>query len=354
MENNTFKCIANENCGEFEDAREFSYHLVLKHYDLIFLKIDLHCPECKDTYTGFPEFNEHYCCEKGVLNRSKRFCETCNIEFLSHKRFRLHQMFHLPNYRPRICFLCDKVFKIEEDFYDHIMFYHKTKEELKFTCKMCDKVSTSEELYEKHQKSHLKDFVAKCHICSNSYRVRHNLTLHIRHVHHGREHNDCKICGKEFNFKGQLKMHLEDHNELRDGKVFVCSICGLCEPDLESFDDHDHGGKSNGFFDEFTDLVYACEFCERAYIQPSDLKAHREEADHVTYDCDICDEKFERHPYLKNHRLTHDYGDHKLAKYPTGRKYLCSTKVSSLHVHWAKLNNFSFRNVFHHTYISMS
>lgn len=293
----------------------------------MFLKIALSCPECKESYNSFLEYNEHYCCDKGVLNRSTRVCRPCNIEFISHKRFRLHQMFHLPFYRPKICFICDTVFKIEDDFYNHIMFYHKTKDELKFTCKLCDKVSTTEELFRKHKKTHTKDFVAKCHICSNSYRKQYQLTLHIRHVHNDREHNDCKICGKEFHFKGQLKLHLEGHNVLKEGVVFVCSICGVCEPDLKSFKNHEHDGSYVNFSAESTNLVYACQYCENAYIQTMYLKNHIAEVEHDTYNCDICELKFDRYAILKNHRLTHDYGNHKLATYPTGRQYVCSSKV---------------------------
>lgn len=325
-ENGLLKCIAKENCEEFSDVRELSYHLVLKHYDLMFLKIALNCPECKEGYNSFLEYNEHYCCAKGVMNRSKRVCEPCNIEFLSHKRFRLHQMFHLPSYRPKICFLCDKVFHMEEDFYEHIMFAHKSEDELKLICKICDKVSTSEELYEKHSKLHLKDFVSKCPICSNSYTTKYRLTLHIRHVHEDREHNDCKICGKEFHFKGQLKLHLELHNELKYGEVFLCSVCGLCEPHKKDLENHNHD--SCEILKEATDIVYACEFCEKAFIRPTDLKLHKQKIKHEKYVCDMCEDEFDRHPLLKTHRLTHDYGNNKLAKFPTGRKYVCNTKVS--------------------------
>lgn len=330
-ENGFFKCIAKENCEEFNDARELAYHLILKHYDLLFTKIDLSCPECKEIYNSFPEYNEHYCCIKGVINRSKRFCNSCNIEFSSHKRFRLHQMFHLPNYRPKICFLCDKVFHIEEDFYEHIMYGHKTEEELELVCKQCDINCASKKLYKKHEKMHLKNFVAKCHICSNSYSSYSQLKIHINHVHRDREHSDCKICGKEFNFKGQLKLHIEKHNELRDGKIFTCSVCGLCEPHKEDFQNHDHFENPIEFYEKTTNLVYACEFCEAAFIGIVELRDHKDEVSHTTYDCDMCDEKFNRFSNLKSHRLTHAYGLHKIAKYPTGRKYVCNTKVSSFY-----------------------
>ncbi|KAL5286384.1 hypothetical protein ACFFRR_007800 [Megaselia abdita] len=339
-EEGIFKCIAKENCGKFDNARDFAFHLIVKHYDLMFLKIPLHCPECKEKYQSFLEFNEHYCCVKGVINRSTRVCLLCNIEFPSHKRFRVHQMFHLPQYRPKICFLCDKVFKMEEDFYDHIAFFHKTQEELKLTCKLCDKVSTTPELHKKHKKLHLKDTVAKCNICSNSYRAQYLLTLHKRHVHEDRADNYCKVCGKEFHFKGQLKLHLERHNDSKIGKVFVCSVCGLCEPDMASFESHPH----KGFVEESTDVVYACEFCELAYIGPGDLKVHRAEVQHVTYDCDICEETFNRYPLLKTHRLTHDYGNHKISNYPTGRKYLCSSKTCDgafIHFHDLRKHNYT-------------
>lgn len=323
-----FKCIANKDCEEFSNMKDLSFHLILKHYDLMFLKIDLNCPECKSAFGSFAEYNEHYCYIKGVISRSKRVCKICDIEFLSHKRYKVHQMFHLPTYRPKICFICDIKFKMEEDFYNHIMYDHKSKEELALTCKQCDLVSTSEKLFKKHKKTHLKNFVAKCPICSNSYGNEYRLKLHIRHTHEAKSHYDCKICNKPYHFKGQLKMHLEDHTDVKEGTIFVCSVCGLCEGDIKEFRDHYHE-ETQDYIEEVTNLVYACEYCEKAYIRPDNLRVHKEATKHKTYDCDMCKEKFDRFPSLKTHRLNHNYGNHKLSKFPTGRNYLCTSIVSS-------------------------
>uniref|UniRef100_T1GXZ1 C2H2-type domain-containing protein n=1 Tax=Megaselia scalaris TaxID=36166 RepID=T1GXZ1_MEGSC len=291
--------------------RELAYHLVLKHYDLASLQIALNCPECLENYDNFVEFNTHYCCPKGVINRSARVCKPCCTEFLSHKRFRVHQQFHLQKYRPKICFLCDKAFRMEEDFYEHIMYGHKSENELNLMCRHCDTV---------------------CEKISFTYKI----------VHDQRDDNDCKICGEQFHFKGKLKIHVETHNEAKLGKVFVCNTCGQCEPDMASFDYHNHNKIKEEVIEycqEETNMVYACEFCEKAFSTPMFLKQHRLRMKHDTYNCDLCVEVFGRFQTLKTHRLRHEYGEDKISKFPTGRNYVCDfgkCEVGFLHWHLLK------------------
>lgn len=325
-----FVCIAQENCEEFSTLRELAYHLVLKHYDLASLQIALNCPECLENYDNFVEFNTHYCCPKGVINRSARVCKPCCTEFLSHKRFRVHQQFHLQKYRPKICFLCDKAFRMEEDFYEHIMYGHKSENELNLMCRHCDTVWSNSSQLEKHSKVHLKEAVERCYICANSYTSARRLALHIKFVHDQRDDNDCKICGEQFHFKGKLKIHVETHNEAKLGKVFVCNTCGQCEPDMASFDYHNHNKIKEEVIEycqEETNMVYACEFCEKAFSTPMFLKQHRLRMKHDTYNCDLCVEVFGRFQTLKTHRLRHEYGEDKISKFPTGRNYVCDFGV---------------------------
>ncbi|KAL5288701.1 hypothetical protein ACFFRR_009119 [Megaselia abdita] len=337
-----YMCIAQDDCEEFDNIRDLSYHLVLKHYDLASLQIAVNCPECLESYDNFVEFNAHYCCPKGVINRSARVCKPCCTEFLSHKRFRVHQQFHLPKYRPKICFLCDKVFKMEEDFYEHIMYGHKSDNELSLMCRHCDTVWTNPSQLEKHAKVHLKEPVERCYICANSYTSAKRLALHIKFVHDQRDDNDCKICGEQFHFKGKLKVHVETHNDVKEGKLFICGTCGLCEPDLAAFDSHNHNRVREEVIEysqEELSLVYACEFCEKAFKTPLLLKQHRLKAKHETYNCDMCVEVFGRFQALKTHRLRHDYGDDSISKFPVGRNYVCDfgkCEVSFLHWHLLK------------------
>ena len=125
----------------------------------------------------------------------------------------------------------------------------QSTEELQQKCHICDKFFENLELHfvSSHMKEELGDGILskdeqlilrenininentvkdsdKCKLCGKNFSRKGNLKTHIKFVHEGIKEHKCNLCGKSFTSSKDLKRHTKAVHELiKDQK---CNYCG--------------------------------------------------------------------------------------------------------------------------------
>lgn len=92
------------------------------------------------------------------------------------RRSFFHQQFHLENARPKLCLICDLVFRDEHTFYEHAMFTHD--EFAQYFCRFCDKSFTIESELRRHEHSHTAIRSFACDECDKAFFDQQTLNAH--------------------------------------------------------------------------------------------------------------------------------------------------------------------------------
>lgn len=318
-----YPCIFCEDL-KFDSVNNLAFHIISKHYDLNTITIYCTCPECDKRFSSFLEYNKHSCYSKSFGDRLQQKCDKCEVDFISNKRFRFHQQFHLNKQRPKVCFICRTIFNDENEFFEHIMYAHEKDDSL--ICKLCDRIFTAQKLFENHMQLHKAHRPYHCSFCSKSYFYNQMLIAHVQKYHSNENPNECKLCKKSLANKHLLTRHMQlIHMEETEGEVFVCS-CDLIAADEEDPMTHPDDQCSKGEYNiECLKIAYACEFCELAYKSIEKLKEHRDifHSDGI-YKCWICQAAYQEYKKLKTHILTHNDIEQIQKSFPINRHYVCN------------------------------
>ncbi|KAM4807941.1 uncharacterized protein WCC33_001438 [Rhinophrynus dorsalis] len=161
---------------------------------------------------NFCEKQFSYSCQLSLHQSShhdKKFyqCDQCGKELSTLKKLHDHTAYH-SDARPHKCRLCDKAYKVKNDLTQHIRVKHlessNGKPPLLQLCEFCGQAV-------KHYKSHkifcsgVKKF--KCDFCVQSF---HRISELKRHTwtHTGELPYRCKICGKGCRHPSNMKKHI--------------------------------------------------------------------------------------------------------------------------------------------------
>ncbi|KAF7991185.1 hypothetical protein HCN44_002747 [Aphidius gifuensis] len=175
------------------------------------------------------------------------------------------------------CDQCDKKYKVKGDLTNHVRFDHIEKPVI---CEVCGKTCRNSHSLFVHQKfAHFKASF-ECNICKRRMVTQENLDEHMFRQHEHREHAQCPQCSKIFNKASVLKIHMRIHSGERP---------------------------------------YACKLCEKKFVRRTALRQHAlTHTDFKPYVCDVvvngvvCGKSFTQKPGLTCHRKTHP-GDHPAA-----------------------------------------
>lgn len=152
--------------------------------------------------------------------------------------------------------------------------------------------------------SHADKKSLKCDICGKTFQFKSKMIIHLR-SHTGEKPYLCKSCGRRFSQKAHLNEHLKIH---RDEKPYSCETCGKGHKTSKALLVHVriHTGEK----------PYLCKLCGKSFSQKSHLNEHlKTHTDEKPYSCKTCGKGLRSRKALVIHMRIH-----------TGEKpYACDT-----------------------------
>ncbi|XP_030747665.1 endothelial zinc finger protein induced by tumor necrosis factor alpha-like [Sitophilus oryzae] len=174
--------------------------------------------------------------KKSKLQRKKQehklwTCRRCLQEFDTRKGLTDHAKIHHENKTSDehtfkyddeqdlyYCNTCSAEYQTQEEVEKHIV---KVHEEF-YSCEVCHHQSKKAYSFAIHMKTHSKDDMMVCPLCSYSTPRRTCLQTHINRVHYHKFYYTCGTCGKGFNDSVIFKEHGNEHMGI---KPFICVVC---------------------------------------------------------------------------------------------------------------------------------
>ena len=162
-------------------------------------------------------FKLDYSLKLHIQNHNKTFeCQTCSRKFPTQGILKKHVKDNHENPKSFGCDICGKKFYLKSTLYRNKKIHDKNR--LKpYKCQRCGYSTDSKRNFKLHKKGHEKrdkKFAAmknplKCGKCSTLCRNKYALKSHVKDVH-PEVPFQCDLCGKYFNTKHNLAMHIKN------------------------------------------------------------------------------------------------------------------------------------------------
>ncbi|XP_046747060.1 zinc finger and SCAN domain-containing protein 12-like isoform X6 [Diprion similis] len=276
-------------------------------------------------------FSEHVTPMPDFITRSLK-CKVCSKTFDSEIAFRKHVAWThkkkvcIEENGAYVCAVCDFRSSKKSSFIAHLERQHETrsKSSLLFPCEACGFVCRSKHSLQSHfTRKHTDSYEYPCKFCSKKFKVKGDLTTHVR-FHHKEKPTMCDLCGKSCRNSGSLYVHQKwAHYKPK----FECHICKRRMVTQENLDQHlllQHEkkerimcaecGKTFNKKDSFKrhmsihtgNKPHLCPICSKPFARRSQLRQHLLiHTGKRPFVCDICGKAFTQKPGLICHRKTH-------------------------------------------------
>ena len=132
-------------------------------------------------------------------------CAFCNLKTNMSKTLVIHmEMEHKG--KQINCNFCVKDFESSELFLDHVKSVHKKCKDVHgiYPCDECGKVFSDRYRLESHKGTVHHIEVSVCEFCSNEFKNKDYLRIHINRVHKDHDNAVCDVCSKVFRNRSLL------------------------------------------------------------------------------------------------------------------------------------------------------
>ncbi|XP_041368530.1 zinc finger protein 710-like [Gigantopelta aegis] len=180
-----------------------------------------------------------------------------------------------------------------------------------YSCAVCRYSTYERSNYNRHLKIHsVKSSKSGestvCDQCGKKYNSRYALRLHIKNIHELVFKYHCKTCGRGFNQTFQFRSHCSSHVKIPSNRCSFCKEYFL----PGSLKQHMSECKDNPKLQaENIGTMHSCDECEASFPSLSGLKYHvTGKHKPPTYKCPVCDRMFAWRSSLKAHmNYSHGY-----------------------------------------------
>ena len=189
------------------------------------------------------------------------------------------------------CSVCDRQFKSRACLIQHEDVHVEDKP---YQCPKCGKRFVREKAYEGHMERHNEIRPHQCSACGRGFLKPKDLKVHMRR-HTGERPYKCETCGKTFMDVGNLDRHKRLHT---GEKPYKCSTCGKTFAQSGHLREHikNHTG----------DKAFKCDKCGAAFTNRSNLQTHnRVHTKEKPFMCRVCGKSYRDATYLKTHMRLH-------------------------------------------------
>ena len=134
-------------------------------------------------------------------------------------------------------------------------------------------------------------------------------TILVTHTDLGPQKFTCEVCGKIFDKKRYLQIHLKRHQD--SNKKFRCQICGWHFFERHKLKSHLETHKPS----ELRQLPYKCDICDRQFHNKAGWSDHMNAHSGTrAWKCKVCEATFTYRGALKRHSQVHK-----------GKQFQCNT-----------------------------
>lgn len=189
------------------------------------------------------------------------YCSQCDYKNKNKYELKIHVARKHSDVFKFSCETCGKKFKVKGDLTNHIRFSHR---EQPVICDVCGKTCLNSNSLYVHQKFAHYKAKYECQICKRRMVSQENLNEHMLRQHEHRDNVVCEECGKTFSRNSRLKVHMRIHT---GDKPYNCTICSKSFARRTALKQHllIHTGIR----------PYVCDICGKAFTQKPGLISHR-------------------------------------------------------------------------------
>ncbi|XP_055318195.1 transcription factor grauzone-like [Sitodiplosis mosellana] len=287
-----YKC---QFCGS-----RFVHGNVLKRYDLVRKHIVRHltdaqknayiCIICRARFASNELLNIHRKYNHGIESDS----DDSNTA-AEHKKYDLSDFFTMR------CDLCDDVqFATFQDAKQH----YRSAHEINGYLVCCDKKFMKPKTIDDHFRWHINPEYLKCRYCGKCFNQKIHLTVHIsKHKAVEEKRFSCPKCHKAFHCNHYLKKHMKMHDD-KVRKKIPCSHCNKQYSTEQSLNHHIRYAHSQNRDSKGV----ICEICGKTFVSQTTVKTHirfvhldDQKDPSKRSQCTMCDASFINKYRLKKH-----------------------------------------------------
>ncbi|CAG9789656.1 unnamed protein product [Diatraea saccharalis] len=219
----------------------------------------------KKYYLGITDYFQPY----KLTKESQIKCCLCNESFHNMKLLTQHMNLHYNNF---ICPTCGAGFVNSFRLSRHETTHVKKKSS--YPCNYCGQVFAAESKKKAHVNTEHKGIAGHsvCQICKARFKNYYQKTRHMIQVHNAEKIN-CDICGKKFNLKSNLMLHMRGVH-LKE-RPYECSVCSMGFFIKRHMLGHYMAAHTN-------ERKYKCDVCGKGYATQNSRRKHMKKNHGIT------------------------------------------------------------------------